>query len=132
MEARIRARLTPREGRRFGLTVGAAFCVLGALSWWRGHDLAPQIFAGIGILLALAGLVAPTRLGPVQAGWMGMARAISKVTTPIFMGLVYFLVFAPVGLLARAIGRNPLQRPGQKGVWIPRDPSRHSDLHRQF
>ena len=39
---------------------------------------------------------------------MGLAHVISKVTTPIVMGVMYFLVLTPVGLLRRAFGRNPM------------------------
>ena len=132
MEEGIRARLTAGEGRRFGLTVGAAFCALGALLVWRGRAPAGGVAATAGMLLLLGGLLVPGRLGPIHNAWMGFARALSKVTTPIFMGIVYFIVFAPVGLVMRAGGRNPLAPPGQAGVWIKRDPSRRGDMHRQF
>ena len=40
---------------------------------------------------------------------MGLAHAISKVTTPIFMGVVYFVVITPIGFIRRrAFGSNPL------------------------
>ena len=47
-------------------------------------------------------------LGPVERAWMGLAHAISKVTTPIVMGVMYLLVLTPVGLLRRRFGGNPL------------------------
>jgi len=132
LEKRIRTRLTPREGRRFGLTVGAAFCVLAGLFFLRHREVGAVVAGTLGGLLLLAGLLLPGRLGPVYDAWMGLAKAMSKVTTPIFMGLVYFLVFAPMGMLRRATGKNPLARPGEAGVWIPRDPSHRSDMSRQF
>ena len=124
--------MTPREGRRFGLTVGAAFCVLGGVFLFRGREVPAVVAFVLGGLLLAAGLLIPGRLGPVYDAWMGLAKAMSKVTTPIFMGLVYFLVFAPMGILRRATGKNPLARPGEAGVWIPRDPARRSDMDRQF
>jgi hypothetical protein len=124
--------LTPREGRRFGLTVGVAFCVLGAVFLLRSRETPAAVAGALGGLLLLGGLLIPGRLGPVYDAWMGLAKAMSKVTTPIFMGLVYFFVFAPMGMLRRAMGKNPLARPGEAGVWIHRDPSHRSDMHRQF
>ena len=32
----------------------------------------------------------------------------SRVTTPVLLGLVYYMVFTPVGLARRLVGRNPL------------------------
>ena len=131
----IPARLTPAEGRKFALTVGAAFLVLAAIFWWRERQTL-MIFAGsLGGALAVAGLVAPGKLGPVYRAWMRLALLISKVTTPIFMGATYFLVLAPSGLLMRALGKNPIVHKEAGGsFWMerPEGTKRKSDLTRQF
>lgn len=110
MESRVSARLTPAEGRKFGLLVGGAFIVLGLLLWYRGHSTGASIVVPLGALLIAAGLLAPARLGPVYRAWNALALAISKVTTPILMGVIYFLVLTPTGLLARLLGHRPLSR----------------------
>ena len=121
------------EGRKFGLTVGIAFLALGALLTWRGRQTVALVILSIGGLLVLAGLAIPGRLGPVQRGWMAMAHAIGKLTTPVFMSLVYLIVLTPAGLLRRTIGQNPLRHDaGESGFWKRVDPDRHSDLRRQF
>ena len=127
------AGLTPREGRKFGLTVGAAFVVLAAIGAWRGHVVLPVVLAAVGLVLGVAGLAIPGRLGPVHRAWMRGAHAISKVTTPLFLGLMYLLVMTPAGLVMRALGRNPL-RHGESGggYWIRREVGQESDLDRQF
>lgn len=134
MERRDSARLTPEEGRKFGLTVGAAFLVLGALSYWRGHRVPVVVLGGIGVLLVLAGLLLPGRLGPVQRAWMGLAEVISKITTPIFMAVVYFLVLTPAGLIMRLVGHHPLRHDAVEGsYWRSRpETERASDITRQF
>ena len=123
------------EGRKFGLQVGAAFLVLAGLLWWRERNLPATILAGMGGLLLVAGVVIPARLGPVFRGWMGFARAISKVTTPLFMGITYFVVLAPIGLTMRLFGHNPMTPAEKDGTfWINRkdDESRRGDLTHQF
>ena len=134
MATGVPARLTPREGRRFGLTVGAAFLVLAGLTAWRGSVVGPIIFGTLGSVLIVAGLAVPGRLGPVYRGWMGFALLLSKVTTPIFMGIVYLLVLTPIGLMLRLMGRRPLAQPRPTGsLWVRREPGkRQSDLLRQF
>jgi hypothetical protein len=117
----VSARLTAAEGRKFGLLVGGAFLLLGAVFWWRTWLIGAVTAVVLGSSLIAAGLAAPTRLGPVYRGWMAFAVAISKVTTPILMGLIYFLVLTPTGLIARLLGHRPLSRPlGAANYWQSR------------
>jgi len=135
LEAGIPARLTPAEGRKFGLLVGGAFLAFAVISWWRGHSTAPKVLLVIGLPLVLAGLLLPGRLGPVYRVWMGFAKILSKVTTPIFMGLVYYLVLTPMGLARRLFAGNPLvQKPQGSGYWVAREPTQRQrrDMERQF
>lgn len=135
METRIPARLSPAEGRKFAFPVGTAFLVLGGIVWWRGHTPVAITFASLTTLLYLAGLFVPGKLGPIYRAWMGFALLLSKVTTPIFMGVTYFLVLTPTGLVMRLLGRNPVVRVASDGsFWVsrPEGSKRRSDLKRQF
>jgi hypothetical protein len=135
LEIRVPTRLTASEGRKFALPVGTAFLLLAALVWWRGHIPVAWGFGVMGGSLFLAGLLVPSRLGPVYRAWMGFALLLSKITTPIFMGIVFFLVITPTGLLMRLLGRNPVVREANDGsFWVtrPEGPKRRSDLERQF
>jgi hypothetical protein len=134
LEAGIPARLTPSQGRKFGLTVGIAFLALAALlHFWRHRETVAAVMGSVGALLVLAALLIPTRLGPLERGWMALARAISKITTPIFMGVVFFVVVTPIGLLMRLVGRRPLVHPERDGgFWMAPASGGRSDLERQF
>jgi hypothetical protein len=133
LAGRDRARLSAAEGRRFALPVGTALAALGGLVLWRGHDMVAFGLALAGGLLFVAGLLFPTRLGRVERAWMAMAHAISRVTTPLFMSIVYFLVLMPVGLLRRTFARNPLRRdPDGSSHWVPHQRREAESLRRQF
>lgn len=135
MASRVPARLSGAEGRRFGLTVGAAFVALAAVVWWRGRGLLSIALLAIGSLLLFAGLVVPGRLGPVFRAWMGLAHLLSRVTAPIVLGVIFFTVVTPVGLLARLLGASPLRRHASgSSSWIPRERDRRPrlDMQRQF
>jgi hypothetical protein len=127
----VPARLSPAEGRKFGVQVGIAFLVLAALVWWRGKVGAAPWLGGVGAALLLAGLAVPGLLGPVYRAWMGLALAISKVTTPILMAIIYFVVITPIGLLLRLLGRDPLAGGGR---WMQRPPGAPDPkrMERQF
>jgi Saxitoxin biosynthesis operon protein SxtJ len=133
LETGIRARLSPGEGRRFGITVGLAFGALAGFFWWRGHEIPLAIAGSLGGLLVLGAALIPHRLGPVQAAWMRLAHAISLVTTPVFMAIVYFVVLTPAALLVRVFKGNPLSRQhGGGSTWVSRDSAPRSDMRRQF
>lgn len=133
MADRIPARLTAAEGRKFAFTVGIAFVVLGAIVWWRGGLTVAKALGGLGGVLLVLGVVIPSHLAPVQRAWMGLAHLISKVTTPIFMGIVYFVVITPISFLMRLFGKRPLAVKSGSSYWKAREAGqRQSDLERQF
>jgi hypothetical protein len=126
--------LSAAEGRKFGLLVGGAFLVLGWLLWRRGHAVAAAVCGTLGGLLLGGGLAVPTKLGPVYRVWMKLAHAISKVTTPVFMSLLYFLVITPAGLVARLVGYRPVTAPrGAATYWRSRpEEQRRGAMDHQF
>jgi hypothetical protein len=140
MAGSISTRLSASQGRRFGLTVGIAFVAVALLlRVWRNAWLVPMVFGALGASLVLAGLLIPTWLGPVEHGWMRMAHMISRVTTPIVMGVIYFVVITPFGVMRRMFGKNALiRRPDDPrlaggGFWVSRgEGDRKSFLTRQF
>ena len=134
METRVPARLTPAEGRKFGLVVGGAFLILGVLLWRRTHLAGASVALVLASALIVAGLAIPTRLGPVYRGWMALAQVISKVTTPLFMGVIFFLVLTPAGLLVRLFGHRPLSRSRNASTYWQSRPAaaRRGDMDHQF
>lgn len=133
MHAEIKLNQSREELRKFGLTVGIAFLALTAVVFWRHPDgVVWKVFAGAGAALVLAGLAIPAQLGPVYRGWMKFALLLSKVTTPLFMGIVYFGLFLFTGLIRRAMGKNAMETREVNGsFWSTRD-IRRANLERQF
>ena len=58
-------------------------------------------------LLALT-LVMPRVLTPLAVFWFGLAHVLGRISSPILLGLVYFLLVTPVGLVRRSFGWDPL------------------------
>ena len=108
MATAVHARLTSGEGRRFGLTLGLAFLVFAMVALWRGRPNSAVSLGSIGLILAIAGILIPTRLAPVERAWMTLARAISFVTTPVVMAVLYFGIITLVGSLRRLVADNPI------------------------
>ncbi|MBI3767700.1 MAG: sxtJ [Deltaproteobacteria bacterium] len=125
-----------RDLRKFGVTVGLAFLVLGAVSRWRGHELPPRVLWTLAMLLLVPGLVAPALLGPVQRAWMAAAEVMASFNTRLILGLLFYVVFTPVGLVMR-IFRDPMtrsMRDTKRSHWIRRklEPVDRARYEQQF
>jgi saxitoxin biosynthesis operon SxtJ-like protein len=121
------------ELRRFGLTVGGMFVLLGLVSWWRGHIRPPLVFWTLGALLLAPALVAPLLLEPVRRAWMRFGMLLGEVNGRIILTVLFYLVIAPVGFVLRRFVRDPLDRSltdDRPSNWIkrerrPLDPARY-------
>lgn len=107
-----------RKGLRdFGLTTGLILALIFGLFFpWlleRGIPRWPWVIGGV---LALTGLVAPLTLKPVYRGWMKFGLVMSRITTPLIMGLVFYVVVTPVALLVKLFGKDAMARRLEKGA----------------
>lgn len=97
--------------REFGLITGAIIAVLfGLLLPWlfgRGLPLWPWIVFGI---LAAWALLLPTTLKPVYRGWMAIGLVLGFINTRIILGIMYYVMFVPIGLIMRLLGKDPMAR----------------------
>lgn len=68
--------------------------------------------------------------------WMKFAHALGWVNTRIILTVVYLLIFTPVVLIFRLIGKDPMERKFKKvnSYWIKKEPTvfRQEDYRRQF
>jgi hypothetical protein len=94
-----------RKLRNFGLTVGIAFGVLAALLFWR--EKAHYIyFAVISVVFLGLALLIPAVLKPVERVWMTAAGAMGWFMTRVILTILFFVVFTPIGLIARLCGKD--------------------------
>ncbi len=101
-----------RKGLRdFGLVTGGIIAVLFGLFFpWLIERPIPRWPFVILLVLGGLGLAAPLALKPVYHWWMRFGLLMSKITTPIIMGLVFYGVITPMGLVRRLLGKDSLAR----------------------
>jgi hypothetical protein len=101
---------TRRQLRDFGLLVGGIFGVIGF--WpllWRQQS--PRLWAlTLLVVLAVPALVAPRILAPAYRAWMKLAEVLAWINTRIILGVVFYGVVTPIGLVMRLLGRDPMRR----------------------
>jgi hypothetical protein len=93
--------------RRFGLTTGSAFLLLGAILQFR-HRPAGWPFTSIAVLLLLLSWLAPGLLRFVYRPWMRVADFLGAVMSRVLLSIVFFLVVIPIGILQRLFGKRPI------------------------
>ena len=119
--------------RGFGLTVGGILFAIAlvriGLGWWSSGTITlgwiEWTLGGIGVALLLLGLAAPSLLAPLNKAWTKLGLLLFTIVNPIVLGLIFLLTILPIGLLLRALGKDPMRlsfEPDAKTYWIERDP----------
>ena len=109
-----------RDLRKFGLTVGGAFALLGVLFLLR-HRSSYPFFLGAGAVLTAFGVIWPRALKYVYIAWMALAFTLGFVMSNVILTLFFFLFVTPIGLLARLFQKDFLARKWDKraaSYWI--------------
>ena len=99
-----------KQLRQFGLLVGGIFGVIGLWPMvWRHQPMRSWALV-LAVALIVPGLVAPRILSPVHRAWMKLGEGLAWVNTRIILGLVFYLVVTPLGLLMRLVSHDPMRR----------------------
>lgn len=134
--------------REFGLVFSAFFLLLAGLDYfsklppflrftlpgdcpflsahpeWAAHALA-LLFAAASLVFLLFALVFPKALSPLNWVWTRFGLLLHRIVSPLVLGLLFFLVITPFGVLMRLFGGDPLRLrldPKLPSYWIERNP----------
>ena len=124
-----------RQLRHFGYLVGGIFGLIGL--WplvWRHQN--PRLWAlALAVALVVPALVAPRILAPVYRVWMAAGEVLAWINTRILLGLVFYGVVTPMGLVMRLMGHDPMRRqlePSGESYRIRCVPRPATHMKRQF
>jgi protein-S-isoprenylcysteine O-methyltransferase Ste14 len=124
----------PGQLRSFGVLLAIFVPLFGLLVWWRtGRLQAGETIWVVGGLLTAVYWLVPAVRRPIYVGWMYAAFPIGWTVSHVLMGLIYYVVITPIGLIIRATGRDPLLRQFDRSArtyWTPHPPS--NDVARYF
>jgi len=110
--------------RSFGIVFSVVFTIIGfwplmfgrPLRWWS---------IGVAVGFLLIALVIPRMLAPLNRIWMKFGLLLAAIISPIFLALLFYLVFMPIGLVVRMFGKDPLKLKmdrGTRSYWVDREP----------
>jgi hypothetical protein len=116
---------------------GLWLAFFGGMAAWQGLVRGRVgVALGIGALAVVIGglgLARPQLIRPIFVGWMVLAFPIGWTISLVLLGLVYYGLFLPIGLVFRLVGRDALQlrpRPNLTTYWTSRPEV--ADVRRYF
>ena len=110
--------------RSFGFVFAAVFALIGLYNVWHHGRAWPWLALIAAGFLAVA-LIRPALLARLNRLWMKFGLLLAMIINPIVLGILFFLVFTPMALVARLVGKDFLKlrsQPEAKSYWVVRDP----------
>lgn len=100
---------TPKELRDFGLIMaGMLILMFGIVLPWIFSYSTPYWPFIAAVVFAVVALIRPVLLGPVNSIWLKISDVLGWVNTRLVMGIMFFLLIAPIGILMRLFGKDTL------------------------
>ena len=119
--------MTPASSsdRSFGIVFAVVFAVISYWPLLGGTSV--HIWALIvSTSFLLIAVIRPSLLAPLNRLWTKFGFLLNKITSPVILGVVFFLVITPFALVTRLFSRDVLllaKNPGAKSYWIAREPA---------
>jgi len=122
--------------RSFGFVFTIVFLLVGLMPYWSEGGI--QVWALVLASLFFAtSMLVPRLLAQINRLWFEFGQILHRFFSPLIMGLIFFGVISPIGLLMRACGKQPLKLEFDSNVnsyWISRSPSviKPGNMTKQF
>ena len=86
----------------------------------------------VSLIFLFLGLINSNLLTPLNLLWLKFGLLLGKIVSPIIMGLVFFFVVTPTGIIMRLLGKDllMLKKKQKKSYWIDRKTK--SQMKNQF
>lgn len=112
-----------QEARKFGVTLSIVFIIISLIIFLkRGHLNAWLLWASA--LICVFALFLPKALAPIYKVWIKITSFIGKVISCVVLGVFFYFVIVPVGLLMKVFSKDPLHKKFDKNAdtyWLRRD-----------
>ncbi len=120
------------SNRSFGIVFFIVFLVI-AFYPLTNHGSIRLWAIFFSILFLFLGLINSQYLTPLNRLWFKFGILLAKIISPIVMGLVFFGIVTPTGILMRLVKKDllNLKNNDSKSYWIKR-PKEKSSMKNQF
>ena len=107
------------SNRSFGIVFFIVFSLIALYPLTYSQDI--RVWSAIiSIIFLVLGLLNSKILTPLNKLWFKFGIFLGKIISPIIMGIIFFLVVTPIGLLMRLLGKDliNLKYNNNKSYWI--------------
>ena len=121
------------SNRSFGLVFFVVFLIVALWPLKSGEDIRIWSLA-LSIIFFSLGILNSKLLTPLNKLWFKFGILLGSIVSPIVMGIVFFLVVTPIGIIMRLLGKDLLKKNKIKSAstyWIKRD-KQHTSMKKQF
>ena len=112
------------SNRSFANVFTVFFALLALLAWWNAGHYVPFLVLSVGVFSV--GRLAPHWLTPLNRAWMRIGDLLNRIVSPIVLGIMYFILITPFGLIMRAFAKyDPMKRRFNQATmsyWVKRTP----------
>lgn len=119
--------------KKFGFTFALIFLFLAL--FFNVSPAVKVIFAVVGLAFATISTLNPIYLHQLNVLWGRFGLILSKIVSPLVLGILFYLVFMPVGLLLKISGKDILNKKINKNLktyWINSNQTLTSSMKDQF
>ncbi len=114
MNTETPAEVTKSDLRKFGFIMGGMFALIFGLIfpwiWDKTSENWPiWPFIVMAVFWTIA-IIAPQILRPVNSIWLKIGNVLGFINTRIILGLMFFLMIFPIGLLLKLFGKDSMNR----------------------
>jgi len=103
--------VSEKELRQFSISTGIVVALLfGCLIPWMLETPVKSNVLMFALGWIVWGITLPKTLTLIYKGWMRFGMMMNKITTPLILSIIYFLLIFPAGLIMRLSGNDPLSR----------------------
>ena len=107
------------SNRSFGLVFFIVFFLIAIYPFFKGNDIRVWSLL-LSLLFLILGLLNSKFLEPLNKIWFKFGIFLGKIISPIVMGIIFFLVVTPTGLLIKLFKKDLLNLNfnNNKTYWI--------------
>jgi len=112
------------EIKKFGMGLTVLLCLIGGWQLYKGNINVYVWFFGFAGLVLILSFFAPIILKPLYKVTRTVGDAIGWVNTRILLGIIFYIVFAPIGIMLRLIRKDLLDKrldKDAKSYWNKKD-----------
>ena len=120
------------SNRNFGIVFSIVFLIIAIWPILNQNEI--RIWSMIiSLIFLILGLIKSKFLSPLNKEWFKFGLILGSIIAPVVMGIVFFLVVTPTGLIMKALGKDilGLKRNKNNTYWLEKDNS-NNNLKNQF